>query len=167
MRKITKSLGIVIISIFFFSIECKASDTIIKINDLIENSISMDGKKVIIQGEVIGEELERGEYAWININDGSNAIGVWIKQDLINNINYYGNYKNSGDIVQITAIYHRACREHGGDIDLHSTNFKIISSGYSFDRQISLEKMGSALLLSFLSIVLITYFLIVKKKTIK
>ena len=164
MCKIAKSLGMVTFFILLISITCRASDTLTKLNDLIENSTAMDGKEVTVKGEVIGEELERGEYAWLNINDGSNSIGVWIKRDSIKNVKYYGDYKNSGDVVQITGIYHRACREHGGDMDLHSINFKIISSGYSYNRQISLEKMGSALLLSFLSIVLITFYIIVKKK---
>ena len=165
MLKIAKTLVLVISFLFLLSMTCTASDSIDKINTLIENSISMDGKKVTIQGEIIGEVLERGEYAWINIYDGSNCLGIWIKQDFLSNLNYYGNYKNKGDVIQITGIFHRACKEHGGDVDLHSSDFTIISSGHSMKHSISPQKLGVALILSLLAVSLILYYRKILKKS--
>ncbi|WP_414150707.1 hypothetical protein ACIZ62_16885 [Acetobacterium carbinolicum] len=45
---------------------------VIELNQLVENAEAMDGKTVT----VIGEAMERGDYAWGNINDGSNAMGI-------------------------------------------------------------------------------------------
>jgi hypothetical protein len=71
-------------------------------NELINNTRQYDGETVVFEGEVIGDVMVRGEYAWININDGKSAIGIWLKKDLAEDILYTGNYKSKGDWVEVT-----------------------------------------------------------------
>jgi hypothetical protein len=145
-------------------IPCVASENIISINNLIEQSITLDNKEVTIQGEVIGEALERGEYVWLNINDTTNAIGVWIKKSEINNIRFFGDYKTSGDIVKITGIFYRACPEHGGDVDIHSKNIVIVETGHNETDVVSINKITTAIITIVISLGMVYVYKMVNNK---
>ena len=147
-----------------FSVPCAASENIITVNDLIEQSVSLDNTEVTIQGEVIGEAIERGEYAWININDTTNAIGVWIKKSDTDNIRRYGDYKRKGDIIIITGVFHRACPEHGGDVDIHCANIEIVETGYNIKEHISAYKIAAALISILTSAVTVGVYIKLRKK---
>ncbi len=97
--------------------------------ELINNAKNYNGNTVVDKGEVIGDIMLRGEYAWINVNDEKNAIGIWIKKELIKDIIYTGSYKAKGDLVEITGKFNRRCLEHGGDLDIHAQSINKISSG--------------------------------------
>ena len=127
MLKNKKILILVFLISILCIVTCYASGTV-PINDLIEKAFAMENKEVTVQGETIGEALERDEYAWININDNTNAIGVWVKLDELTQIKYYGDYKNKGDIVKVTGVFHRACTEHGGDVDIHCSKIEIVEN---------------------------------------
>ena len=45
--------------------------------DLIENALALDGQTVTYTGEVVGDIMKRGDHTWLNLSDGSNAMGVW------------------------------------------------------------------------------------------
>ncbi|MFZ3131217.1 MAG: hypothetical protein WA125_08990 [Desulfosporosinus sp.] len=99
------------------------------INDLIENANTFDGMQVTVRGEAIGEVLQRGAYAWVNINDGTQAIGIWLKTIDAEKISSFGDYKHIGDTIQITGIFSRDCKEHGGDVDIHCASIVILTKG--------------------------------------
>lgn len=155
-----KAFKIALLALVFatvgYTYNCFAADVVNNYNDLIENGKSLDGKKVIILGEAIGEPLNRGEYTWVNISDGSAAIGIWMRSTDAQKISFYGNYKTKGDKVKISGEFHRACAEHGGDMDIHSLSVEIDEEGRSINEIINKPKVKSALILS-----LITTFLIV------
>jgi lysyl-tRNA synthetase class II len=141
-----------------FTITCSASESITKINDLIENSVVLNNTQVTVQSEVIGEALERGEYAWININDTTNAIGVWVKKSDIEQIKFYGDYKHKGDIVKVTGVFYRACSEHGGDVDIHSTNIEIVETGSNTKHQLSQNKVIVTFCLVLIAVVMLVFY---------
>lgn len=156
-----KNSRILILTIFFsvlFTITCSASESITKINDLIENSVVLNNTQVTVQSEVIGEALERGEYAWININDTTNAIGVWVKKSDIKQIKFYGDYKHKGDIVKVTGVFYRACSEHGGDVDIHSTNIEIVETGSNTKHQLSQNKVIVTFCLVLIAVVMLVFY---------
>jgi len=97
--------------------------------ELINNAKALDGQTVVYKGEVIGDVMRRGDFAWINVNDGQNAIGIWISTALTKQITFAGSYKSKGDIVEVTGIFHRACPEHGGDLDIHAQQMRLIEVG--------------------------------------
>ncbi|MCM8796220.1 MAG: DNA-binding protein [Candidatus Omnitrophica bacterium] len=113
--------------------------------ELINHAELYDGKVVNYEGEVIGEIMRRGEYAWINLNDGKNAIGVWLPFVLSKDIVYTGNYRTKGDWILVTGIFHRACPEHGGDLDIHAQEIKKISSGGTLKERLNPAKRNLAL----------------------
>lgn len=152
----------------------------VPIADLIENMRKYDGKVVTIQGQAIGEGMVRGAYAWITIDDdpfsnksveeGGALVGmsnismsVWAPSSDIEPIRFYGGYKNQGDAVRVTGVFHRACREHGGDTDIHATRFEVVRQGHGIIHSIQYPKLIAVILLSAI-IALLWYALKVRRK---
>ncbi len=148
MYKTVKTLLIMLLLSFSLSAQVFAAAAI-EINTLIEKSQAFDGQTVTVEGEAIGETMLRGEYAWINISDNTNAIGVWLKASDAQKIASFGDYRHKGDTVKITGIFSRNCTEHGGDVDIHSHSLEIIERGYNKPEEITQVKIQAALVLSF------------------
>lgn len=113
--------------------------------ELINNAKNYNGNTVVYKGEVIGDIMVRGEYAWINVNDEKNAIGIWIKKELIKDIIYTGSYKAKGDLVEIMGKFNRSCLEHGGDLDIHAQSINKISSGSKLSHAVNTKAIKFAL----------------------
>ncbi len=139
-----------ILVMIFFYIPSYAQ--VISSTELIKDAKQYDGKSVTFQGEVVGDIMIRGEYAWLSINDGSNAMGVWINKELIKNIQYIGNYKAKGDVIEITGIFRRSCPEHGGDLDIHGQHITKVVSGEPSPRAMDVKKAYLAFLLSIVTL---------------
>lgn len=152
-----------ILVIFGYADNCFAEE-ITNYNDLIENGKLLDGSEVTIKGEAIGEPMKRGEYTWVNISDGSNAMGIWLKSSDAQKINLYGNNKTKGDTVKILGEFHRACAEHGGDMDIHSLSIEIAEKGYLINKSVNLSKVKLGLILSLITAVLAYYNIYLRSK---
>ncbi|MFA4992574.1 MAG: DNA-binding protein [Candidatus Omnitrophota bacterium] len=109
-------------------------------SELIGNAKEHDGKSVTFTGEAIGDIMLRGEFAWVNINDGDNALGIWMSAALAKEINFTGSYKARGDKVEVTGIFHRACSEHGGDLDIHAQSLRKLGDGRIVNQRLNLDK---------------------------
>lgn len=120
-------VAIIIISISQFVYATQKS---IDSNTLINNAKYYDGKTVTFIGEAIGEIMKRGKYAWVNINDGYNAIGIYLPASEVEKIRLLGKHNQIGDIVMVKGVFHRACKEHGADLDIHANKIEIIKRGY-------------------------------------
>jgi len=110
-------------------------------SELIKNAKEYDGKIITYSGEVIGDVMLRGAFAWANINDGQNALGVWMSVAEAKGIKFTGNYKSQGDRLEITGVFHRACPEHGGDLDIHARSLRNISSGRSVKEKVNFNEV--------------------------
>lgn len=97
--------------------------------DLISNAKDLDGKTIIFEGEAIGNLMNRGNFAWLNITESGNAIGVWLPKILASKIKFTGGYSIRGDLVRVEGIFNRACIEHGGDLDIHAAKLIILNYG--------------------------------------
>lgn len=116
-------------------------------NELIKNAQQYDGKQIIYSGEVIGDVMARGEFSWVNINDGENALGVWISASLAKEISFTGSYKTRGDNLEIMGTFHRVCVEHGGDLDIHAQSLRKLSSGRVVKEKAHSDKVKVSLIL--------------------
>jgi hypothetical protein len=144
---IKKALFIILFLLLILkSYDCYAQS--ISSAELINNAKDYNGNTVAYKGEVIGDIMLRGEYAWINVNDGKNAIGIWIKKELIKNILYTGSYKAKGDLVEIMGKFNRSCVEHGGDLDIHAQSITKISSGSKVFHSVNKKEINLMLGLS-------------------
>ncbi|MDO8489298.1 MAG: DNA-binding protein [Candidatus Omnitrophota bacterium] len=136
------NLRLASVSLFFilaFSLQVAFSQSLSS-NELIMHAKQYDGKIITYSGEVIGDVMRRGEFAWVNINDGDNAVGIWIDTALTKEINFTGAYKSRGDTLEITGIFHRACLEHGGDLDIHAQTLHKIASGEIIKQKFNFNK---------------------------
>ena len=115
--------------------------------ELINNAKLYDGKTVVYEGEVIGDVMVRGDYAWINLNDGLNAIGIWIPKTLIKDILYEGSYKSKGDWLEVTGTFSRSCAYHGGDLDIHAQAIRKTGYGRAVTERLNLGKRNMFLVL--------------------
>jgi hypothetical protein len=113
---------------------------------LVEKPKVYNGTTVTFTGEAIGEVMARGDYAWIHLNDDAymesnveegaklggynSGMAIWVPTALTKAVDTYGDYKHEGSIVQISGTFNAACKEHGGDMDIHATSLKLIRPGH-------------------------------------
>jgi hypothetical protein len=132
--------------------------------DLINNAKDFDGQIIIYQGEVIGEVMARGDYAWVNLNDDKNALGIWVKKDLVGKIANTGSYKVIGDTVEVTGVFHRSCLAHGGDLDIHAESLRVVKSGNRVRQYLSVRRQKMALGLGVILIILWISTILIKPR---
>ncbi len=132
-------------------------------SELINNAKLYDGKNVTYAGEIIGDVMSRGQYAWINVNDGSNAIGIWIDKDLLKEIFCTGSYRGKGDWVEITGVFQRVCLQHGGDLDIHAQGLRKINSGRTISEKTNPAKLNFIFILTAILFVIWILTLLMRK----
>jgi len=157
-----KNLVSVFLTCAFCLLTCDLFAQTISSEELINNARQYNGKSVLYRGEVIGEVMLRGEYAWINVHDGKYAIGVWTPKNLTKDILFTGSYKFKGDEVEITGIFHRSCQEHGGDLDIHAQGLRKVNVGYRVPENFNPIKIRIILIL--LGVLGVTWILSLLKK---
>lgn len=123
--------------------------------ELINNANGYEDSEVVYQGEIIGDIMIRGDHAWVNINDGENALGIWADKNLAEGF-LSGGYKSKGDWVEVKGEFHRSCPQHGGDMDIHANTLRTIQEGKVFEEKVEVEKKKiSLILLGLLCLILI------------
>ncbi|MDP2928533.1 MAG: DNA-binding protein, partial [Candidatus Omnitrophota bacterium] len=145
------------IIIIFGSIAHMAYAQPISSSELINNAKQYDGEVVDYRGEVIGDIMMRGQYVWVNINDGQNAIGIWTLETLIKDITHKGSYGFKGDMVEITGKFNRSCPEHGGDLDIHAQIMRKVISGRQIFESLDFNKIKIALILLGIALLLLLF----------
>lgn len=106
-------------------------------NDLIDHAKDYDNQVIVYEGEVLGDILYRGDHAWLAVFDGSNTIGVFVTAEQAQEISIVGGYGKHGDTVRIEGVFHRACAEHGGDLDIHAGTMTVLSVGNAVQMPVS------------------------------
>jgi hypothetical protein len=134
---------------FSFAARAQADGETVSTQELIENAEEFDGREVVIEGEVVGDIMNRGTHAWITVDDDSYSdlsleeggdftgisnygMGVWLPADEAEKIRVLGGYKHKGDRVRVEGVFHRADTENGGDMDIHGTYLQVLEPGYPF-----------------------------------
>ena len=109
-------------------------------NDLVEDAQFYDGARIEFLGEVIGDIMARGDHVWININDGTRAIGVWAKRSTAKHITTAGDYGHIGDKVMVYGTFNRSCPQHGGDLDIHASRIVLIEKGKEVQHPVDIKR---------------------------
>lgn len=157
MQKIFTGLMALIVLLSFSFTVAEAND-VEKLNDLIEKGSFFNRQTVTVQGEAIGEALERNKYAWVNINDQTNAMGIWMKLDDAKKIKFFGDYTHKGDIIKVSGVFNRACKEHGGDMDIHGTTVEIVEKGHEVKEDVSAWKMVVGVVLTLITLCIAGFY---------
>lgn len=155
--------AILLVTIIVVSLPALASPMTVSSTDLIEKAKELDGQEIVFTGEVIGDIMVRGGYTWINVSDGSNAIGIWAENQLVSGITMAGRYKVHGDEVKISGMFHRACPEHGGDLDIHAVKVELMEKGYAVAGSTEPWKLPAAVVLATAAVILFAYMIISRR----
>lgn len=145
---------IVLIAIFAFAGAASVyagqqlMDESVSVAQLVEESAKNDGKEVIIEGELIGDLMARGDHLWLSLLDKGTAVGVWVEKGKLPSIHFLGAYGVQGDTVRITGIMHRACPEHGGDLDIHTEAVELLKQGGRVSHPVNQLRIFAAFALS-------------------
>jgi len=131
--------------------------------ELLENSARFNDNQVTFSGEVIGV-LPRVDFAWVNISDNGYVIGVLCRASDAKKVSVIGDYKHVGDTVQVIGIFHMACPEHGGDLDIHADNFTVLVAGEEVDRPVSIPLVALSAVLIAVAIFVTFYLWRVRKE---
>lgn len=125
-------ISIILIILLSLSIAVLSNDMIYSSKVIIENANQLENMEIQYKGEAIGDIMyrENQEYGWINVSDGDNAIGVWASRQELEKIKILGKFEVIGDTILVTGKVNSACKQHGGDLDIHATNIEILESGY-------------------------------------
>jgi len=119
---------------------------------LLECAASFDGAEVIFAGEAIGQAMERGAMAWVNLADSGGAIGVWMGAEAAASIRTLGSYSFRGDELLVRGTFHRACGEHGGDMDIHAEAIDLVRPGERVAHPLDPTRLAIAAALSLAAI---------------
>jgi hypothetical protein len=128
---------------------------------LIENASAWDGRSISFAGEAVGEAMIRGDHAWLHVNDDAYQVrnlekgrllagynsgqAIWAPLELARRVGRFGDYRNEGDAVRVSGEFHAACREHGGDMDIHATGLEIEREGHAVTHQPNIGRLGVGL----------------------
>ncbi|NPV29638.1 MAG: DNA-binding protein [Firmicutes bacterium] len=138
----------------FFIFPRQVSAAPVSSADLLNYGSRYQGKLIEFEGEVIGDLMKRGEYAWIPVSDGLNTIGVWAPALYVEQIKYVGSYRYRGDRVRVIGIFHQACRQHGGDLDIHAKSLEIIKQGCRISHPLDRARVLGAGILGLFAVIL-------------
>jgi hypothetical protein len=127
--KISLKKYIIIASALIFCVVGLSFAETINIKDAIENGVKLDGKKIAVEGETIGHVMKRGEFAWLNINDKTECIGVWAGYAELAKIRHLGKYAVTGDWIRVYGVFNKSCPAHGGDTDIHAVSVVVVTRG--------------------------------------
>jgi hypothetical protein len=145
MRKYIVSIAIIFISIssvipFIYAVEL---DTLLNkdyltSSEVIQNADILDGYKITLRGEVVSESIERDGFCWINVYDTQNfiSIGVLTNVAMIEDIQYWGDHKTTGDTIDVVGTVYRADPKADGELDMHAESISIVQSYPSGPRDI-------------------------------
>ena len=128
---------------------------------LIENAPLWDGRIVSFAGEAVGEAMIRGDHAWLHVNDDgyqarkpgegrplagyNTGQAIWVPLEAAHRVRLFGGYRHKGDTVRVTGEFHAACREHGGDMDVHATGLEIVREGHAVTHRLHSGRLGIGL----------------------
>ncbi len=156
---------LIIVSMYFLIPVCFAQN--VSSNDLILNADEYDGKIVLYEGELVGSLLKRGDYAWLNLHDGKNAIGVWVTRAMSDGVKKAGSHRMRGDFIAVSGIFHRSCLEHGGGLDIHAQKIEVIKEGHALTEPADPNKIiAISILLGVLACLLIIHIFQMKRRAL-
>jgi len=125
---------------------------------LIENASAWDGRVISFAGEAVGEAMARGGHAWLHVNDDAYQVrnlgearrlvgynsgqAIWAPLELARRVRLFGDYRTEGDTIRVSGEFHAACREHGGDMDIHATALEVVRGGRAVAQRLNLGRLG-------------------------
>ena len=150
-------IAILLLSAFSFQLSAHAAE-VVSSRELIENSVELDGKTVLYRGELISGVLNRGDYSWANLHDGYAAIGVWCRTSQLADVKFAGDYKNTGDTIEVEGVFNRACALHRGELDIHAFRASVVERGFVREKKTDKKRARLSVIAFAILLVIIMVF---------
>jgi aspartyl/asparaginyl-tRNA synthetase len=110
-------------------------------SELIEKATLIDGSKIEIRGEVVGDIMKRPNGVWINVHDGTAALGIWLTPKQGNLVKQGGDYNWQGDRIDVVGSFNKSCPQHGGDMDIHAQQIEVIEEAKPIKHPLQVSKL--------------------------
>ncbi len=124
--------------------------------DIVSKNPSMNGRPVVLEGEVISEPIERRDGCWINVTDGNLAIGVFFNDcQQTKSVKVWGQHLYKGDTVRIEGKVFNADKLTDGELDMQGESLTVIEPGYPISMPVPLWKILLAVFLGSLALYLV------------
>ena len=109
----------------------------------------LDGMKVSVQGEVVGDIIKASDdMFWLALDEGDSSISVLCSPSDAAQIENLGRYGQSGDVVLVFGTFHADCPDHQGLADIHAEHLAVVAHGQPLYHAVDLRLlMLSGLLL--------------------
>lgn len=118
----------------------------VSLGSLIDQPDKYDQKTITFEAEVIGEPLSTESGNWFNVTCGSYHIGIFFKdKNLINQLKYWGSYRQRGDIVQVKGVFYKNCPVHN-QLGVHLVSLELVKRGMDVSHPVSPDKIKFAFL---------------------
>ena len=111
---------------------------------LIADPRAYDGREILFEGEAIGDPMRRGDHFWVNVLDADAALGVYAPLADLGAMGVFGSSRAKGDLVLVRGVFHRACPDHGGDMDIHATSIAVVRPGHATPHPVDALKLALA-----------------------
>jgi len=135
----------------------------ISIKELLENSSRYNNKRVVVEGEAVGSVLRAKKgTCWININDGTQTIGVNILCRELDKVSFTGRYKRKGDKLRVEGVFLDSGNERFYEAGILGIGVSVVESGYASVDIVSEKKLRIARLLGIISLLLSLAYIIKK-----
>ena len=131
---------------------------VVSSREMIENSKELDGKTVLYRGELISGVFNRGDYSWANLHDGYAAIGVWCRTSQLADVKFAGDYKNTGDTIEVEGVFNRACALHRGELDIHAFRASVVERGFVREKKTDKKRARFSVIVFAVLLVIIMVF---------
>lgn len=96
---------------------------------LVNDAHRYDGRTVAFKGEVVGSPIVQGDRVWVNVTDGTYALGVLLPRKDLARIHVFGTYWHKGDVVEVIGVFHRTDPGSGGETDIRASSLTVLRPG--------------------------------------
>lgn len=139
MKNIKKFL-IVSLILSGFSFLVYAQTQIVALQSLVKEPDKYNQKMVFLQAEAIGEPLTTDTGIWLNLGSDGYNIAVFLEEkEMLEKIDYWGSYREKGDIVGIKGIFYKNCPIHN-QRGIHLIDLSIKEQGKEIEHKTSQQK---------------------------
>lgn len=149
--------------------------------DLLRCPTAYDGRLVRYEGEAVGEVLERGDHAWVQLNDdvyseraplpqqssyagGNSGISARVPPGQADDIELTGGPRVRGDIVAVVGRFHRALPGSAEAMAIAAQRVQRIAAGEPIDQPVLADRRIAALALAALAIAMVATERIVTRR---
>ena len=144
------------------------SDVIVdtRIGVLVAVNRALDGSSVRFEGEVVGEALGAGDgQVWVAVNNSSGqSISVLLDAEQAALVENYGDHETTGSTLQVTGLYHVACDEHDGGLDVHATSVVVLDAGGAVTNGVAFSEFAWGVALCAFGLVLVLLYLFLRHR---